>query len=62
MAVDDASMEAALAECDRESVPNYARIARTHKLERTTVMRRYQGKTVSHQESYYLYYSILSRI
>ena len=61
MAVDDAAMEAALAECDVELAPNYSAIAKKHSLERTTLMRRHLGKTVSRREATYLYHSLLSR-
>ncbi|KAF8848956.1 hypothetical protein BDZ45DRAFT_774312 [Acephala macrosclerotiorum] len=61
MAVDVASIEAALTECDRELVSNYSQIVEKHKLIRTTLMRRYLGKTVSRREAIYFYYALLLR-
>ncbi|KAF8851363.1 hypothetical protein BDZ45DRAFT_766907 [Acephala macrosclerotiorum] len=61
MAVDDAAMEAALAECDVELASNYFVIAKKHSLERTTLMRRHLGKIVSRREAIYFYYSLFSR-
>ena len=59
MAIDDAAIEAAFAECDIELAPNYSAIAKKHSLERTTFMRRYLGKTISRRKATYFYYSLL---
>lgn len=61
MAVDEEVMEADLADCDKVLVPNYSAIARKFSLERTTLMRRHLGKTVSRREATYLYHALLSR-
>jgi len=61
MAIDDAAIEAAFAECDIELASNYFVIAKKHSLERITLMRRYLGKTISRRKATYFYYSLLSR-
>jgi hypothetical protein len=61
MAVEEESMEAAIAECDQFLKPNYTEIARKHTLERTTLIRRHIGKTISPREATYLYHALLTR-
>jgi hypothetical protein len=43
-------MEQALAECDISEAPNYAEIARKYNLDRSTLSRRYRGKTTSRED------------
>jgi hypothetical protein len=61
IAVDEASMEAALHVCNQFLSPNYFKIAADHGLERIILIRRYLGQIVSRQEATYLYYSLLTR-
>ena len=42
---------AALADLELQAVPNYKATAKKHGVVRTTLMRRYTGKTVSNQEA-----------
>ena len=42
---------AALADLESQAVPNYKATAKKHGVVRTTLMRRYTGKTVSNQEA-----------
>ena len=41
-------IQAALADLESQEVPNYSRTAKEHGVGRTTLMRRFTGKTVSH--------------
>ena len=45
--VNEHDMVQALAECDISEAPNYAAIAKKYHLERSTLSRRYRGKTTS---------------
>jgi hypothetical protein len=47
----EAKMQAALAECDNSNPPVYAHIAEKHKVNRTTLSKRYHGMTVSREEA-----------
>ena len=44
-------MEAALADLGSQAVPNYSQTAKEHGVVRTTLMRRFTGKTVSNYEA-----------
>src|SRR4051812_1348451 len=47
----NARMEAALAELEGETKPNFSEMARKHNLERTTLSKRFYGKTTSREEA-----------
>jgi hypothetical protein len=61
IAVEEESIEAAIAECDQFLKPNYTKITRKHILERTTLIRRHIGKTISPREAIYLYHALFTR-
>jgi hypothetical protein len=61
IAVEEESIETAIAECDQFLKPNYTEITRKHTLERTTLIRRYISKTISPREATYLYYALFIR-
>lgn len=44
-------IEAALADLESQEVPNYSMTAKKHRVVRTTLMRRFTGKTVSNHEA-----------
>jgi hypothetical protein len=44
-------IKAAINDLDRQRAPNYAATARAHNIDRTTLARRYNGKSVSGVEA-----------
>ena len=58
--VDEQRIEEALNTLDRQLIPNYAATAKEFGLERTTLMRRHQGQTISRAEATSLYHKLLT--
>ena len=55
-------IKAAMDQLDSQEVPNYAAAARAHNIDRTTLMRRYKGKTVSRAEATSTYHQRLNDV
>ena len=50
--VNEAAIEAAIADLESQKAPNYAATARKFYIDRKTLTRRYEGKTVSNSEAH----------
>jgi Tc5 transposase DNA-binding domain len=55
-------IKAAIDDLDSQRAPNYAATARAHNIERTTLARRYNGKTVSRAEATSTYRQCLNDV
>jgi hypothetical protein len=55
-------IKAAIDDLDSQRAPNYAATARAHNIDRTTLARRYNGKTVSRAEATSTYRQCLNDV
>jgi hypothetical protein len=58
--VNEADMQAALAECNLSLVPNYSDISKLHKVGRTALSRRHKGQTTSRAIAHSTYHQCLT--
>jgi hypothetical protein len=58
--VNEADILKAITDLDSQEKPQYAQIARKYNLDRTTLMRRYKGQTVSNQEAHSIHQKLLT--
>ena len=50
--VNEAAIEAAIADLESQKAPNYAATAKKFDIDRKTLIRRYKGETVSNSKAY----------